>query len=198
MTERRAVLATSDKTGVAELGRALHELGWSIFATAGTVAHLDDAGVPALETRALTGISELLGGRIKTLHPGIFGGLLYRRGVRSDEADMRRGGLRSIDLVACTYYPVEAALAGGLDIDDALERIDVGGPAMVRAAAKNHHDVLALVDPRDYPGVIARLTAGGGSPAAVAPDERRRLASKAFERTAAYDLTISRALAAPA
>jgi len=195
MSERCAILAASDKTGVVPLGRALHGLGWSIVATAGTAAHLSDAGVPALPAETLTGVPEMLGGRIKTLHPGVFGGLLYRRGRPDHESDVRRHALVPIDLVACTYYPFEQALASGDDIDDALDQIDVGGPAMVRAAAKNHRHVLALIDPLDYPAVIEQLVAGGGRPDAISLAERRRLASKAFAATAAYDAAIARALA---
>lgn len=195
MSARRAILATSDKTGVAKLGQALHRLGWSIVATAGTAAHLSDVGVPALEAETLTGVPEMLGGRVKTLHPGVFGGLLCVRGRPDHESDMQRHALVPIDLVACTYYPFEQPLSGGADIDDALDQIDIGGPAMVRAAAKNHRHVIALIDPLDYPAVIEQLTIGEGGLDAVSFAERRRLASKAFAATAVYDAAIARALA---
>lgn len=187
----RAILSVADKRGVTELAAALHELGWRLFGTRGTARHLRDAGVPVEATEALTGAPDLLGGRLKTLHANVFGGLLYRRGVPDDELDVRRHALTAVDLVACTFH----SLPADADTSHDLEWIDVGGPAMVRAAAKNHRSVLPLVDGADFAGVIEGLRSRGGRPEGVSAEERLRLAVKAFRRTAEYDVAIADRLA---
>jgi phosphoribosylaminoimidazolecarboxamide formyltransferase/IMP cyclohydrolase len=190
VSRRTALLATSDKRGVTDLARGLTELAWEVVATSGTAAFLRASGVPARDVSELTRLPTLLGGRLKTLDTSIFGGLLMRRGDPSDEAQERRHGFRRIDLLACTFYPFEDAATGRRDADP-LELIDVGGPAMLRAAAKNHAFVLPLVSPDDYPSVVSALKDAAGDPAGVPGDLRRRLAARAFSASAVYDQSIA-------
>ncbi|MEU3416701.1 hypothetical protein ABZ760_36655 [Streptomyces sp. NPDC006658] len=186
-----AVLSVTDKTGITELGTALSRLGLRLVATAGTAGLLREAGLDATVIGELSGVPELMGGRVRAFHPSVFGGLLYRRGHPADEADVRRHHVPRIDVLVCNFrdLPPGDVRAGVAD------SIDVGGPAMVRAAAKNHTDVLPVVDPADYGAVVDALTAAGGRAGATDPAFRRRLAVKAFARTAAYDASIHRALA---
>ncbi|MGW1596232.1 hypothetical protein [Streptomyces sp. NPDC002343] len=186
-----AVLSVTDKTGITELGTALSRLGLRLVATAGTAGLLREAGLDATVIGELSGVPELMGGRVRAFHPSVFGGLLYRRGHPADEADVRRHHVPRIDVLVCNFrdLPSDDVRAGVAD------SIDVGGPAMVRAAAKNHTDVLPVVDPADYGAVVDALTAAGGRAGATDPAFRRRLAVKAFARTAAYDASIHRALA---
>ncbi len=180
----RALLSVSDKRGLADFARGLTALGYEIVSTGGTLANLRQAGVEAVAVADVTGFPEILGGRVKTLHPRIHGGLLARR----DDAhldELRQHDITPIDVVAVNLYPFrETVSRPGVSWDEALENIDIGGPSMVRAAAKNHPAVLVVVDPGDYEPVLRALEAG--------PDEafRRRLASKAFAHTAAYDAAI--------
>lgn len=185
----RALLSVSDKTGLVALGRGLARLGWELIATAGTAAHLEPAGVPVSPAQDYTEFPEMFGGRVRTLDVRVFAGVLYRRNDPADEAAMRAYGLRGIDLVACTFHPFDAVTA--TPGEDAVATIDIGGPAMVRAAAKNHAAVLAVVDPADYGPVLAALDRTGGSPALVPARVRRRLAAKAFRCTEAYDRAIA-------
>ncbi|MEU3526827.1 hypothetical protein AB0E62_23650 [Streptomyces sp. NPDC038707] len=189
-----AVLSVTDKTGITELGAGLSRLGLRLAATAGTARLLREAGLEATVIGELSGVPELMGGRVRAFHPSVFGGLLYRRGHPADEADVRHHHVPRIDVLVCNFRD--------LPPDDAseavLDSIDVGGPAMVRAAAKNHADVLPVVDPADYGAVLGALTAAGGRVGATDPEFRRRLAVKAFVRTAAYDRSIHRLLARPA
>jgi AICAR transformylase/IMP cyclohydrolase PurH len=178
-----AVLSVHDKTGVVELGAGLRRLGATVVGTRGTAELLRGAGVEAIVIEDVSGVPELMGGRVRAFHHTIFGGLLYRRGNPADEADARRHGIPRIDLLACNFPDV----AG-------VSSIDVGGPAMVRAAAKNYDGVLVVVDPADYEEVLRALTSARGDVAAVDPGLRRTLARKAFARTAAYDRAIERLL----
>lgn len=173
----RALLSVWDKTGIAELGRSLVDLGWELISSGGTFAALTDAGVPVLAVSNVTGAPEMLGGRVKTLHPAIHGGILANRSEPSHLADLQANGIAPIDLVVGNLYPFTA--------EPSVEMIDIGGPTMVRAAAKNHDHVGIVVDPADYPRVVEELTAGELSAAT-----RRRLARKAFAHTAAYDAAI--------
>jgi len=183
---RRAVISVSDKRGAPELGRALREAGWEILSTGGTARALREAGVAVTDVARYTGQPEILGGRVKTLHPKILGGILGRLPGQADE--MRAGGIEPIDLVAVNLYPFRETVAReGAATAEAVEQIDVGGPAMVRAAAKNHERVAVLVDPDDYPEVIACLREGAEFPPALL----RRLALKAFRHTSAYDAAVA-------
>ena len=189
----RALLAVYDKSGVAEFARGLADLGWELVATGNTHRVITEAGVPARQVAELTGSPEMLGGRVKTLHPLVHGGLLYRRGHAGDEEEVERYAIPAIDLVACNLYPfVETVTAGeGVPLGEALEQIDIGGPTMIRAAAKNHSAVVPLTDPRDYEGVLAALRASGGDPAGVDAATRGALAARAFAHTAHYDAAIA-------
>jgi len=204
----RALLSVSDKSGLVALARGLAELGVELVASGGTARALREAGLAVVEVSeltgspemltsvdALTGSPEMLGGRVKTLHPRIHGGVLARRGHEGDAADVTARELRLIDLVVVNLYPFEQTVAQeGVTLAEAIEKIDIGGPSMIRSAAKNHADVGVLVDPADYEGVLAELREAG----ALSPATRARLAVKAFERTAAYDAAIHAWLAAHA
>jgi phosphoribosylaminoimidazolecarboxamide formyltransferase/IMP cyclohydrolase len=183
---RRALISVSDKRGVVELGRALVAHGAEILSTGGTYSALAAAGVPVTQVSAYTGAPEILDGRVKTLHPKIHGGLLGRD-TDAHRAEMAANGIGPIDLVVVNLYPFEATIAkpGGVGFDEAIENIDIGGPSMLRSAAKNHERVTVVVDPDDYAGVIAALPAG---PSAA---RRLQLATTAFSHTAAYDAAIS-------
>ena len=189
----RALLAVYDKGGIADFAAGLAALGWDLVATGNTRRVIAGAGVPVREVSDLTGSPEMLGGRVKTLHPLVHGGLLYRRGHEQDEAEIERYGIPAIDLVASNLYPfVETVTAGeGVSLAEALEQIDIGGPTMIRAAAKNHPHVIPVVDPRDYAEVLAALRAAGGDPAGVDASLRSRLAAGAFAHTAHYDASIA-------
>ncbi len=183
----RALLCVSDKSGVVELGRALVGLGWEIVSTGGTLRALTEGGVPAAAVEAVTGFPEILGGRVKTLHPAIHGGLLARRDDPEHAAALERHGIAAIGLLAVNLYPFAATVADPeVPFAAAIEQIDVGGPAMLRAAAKNHAVVVVLSDPADYGPVLAELRGGG-----VSAERRRALAAKAFAHTAAYDAVIA-------
>jgi phosphoribosylaminoimidazolecarboxamide formyltransferase/IMP cyclohydrolase len=176
-----------DKTGLVELGRGLSQLGVELVASGGTAAALRDEGLEVIEVQALTGSPEMLGGRVKTLHPKIHGGILARRHVDEDRAELERQAIAPIDLVVVNLYPFEETVATpGARYADIVEKIDIGGPSMLRSAAKNHRDVAVLADPADYAAVLAELRDTGGLGEAT----RRRLALKAFQRTAAYDQAI--------
>lgn len=186
----RALISTADKTGVPELGKALAELGWEILSSSGTAKTLRDAGVNAIEVADITGFPHILGGRVKTLHPKVFGGILARRDVQTDADDMKAHDITPIDLVAVNLYPFEKTARSGADLDALVENIDIGGVALIRAAAKNYRYVTVLTDPADYPVVIDEIKAEGSVTAAT----RRRLALKAFDATSRYDATIATGL----
>ncbi len=182
---RRALLSVSDKTGIVELARELRRLGFELVSTGGTARALAEAGLPVTEVADVTGFPEIMDGRVKTLHPKVHGALLGRAGV--DDAVMNEHGIRAIDVLVVNLYPFAETIArSGSSYADAVENIDVGGPAMLRAAAKNHERVTVLVDPADYPGVLAELRGG-----AVAEATRRRLAAKTYAHTAQYDALVS-------
>ena len=183
----RAILSVYDKTGIAEFARGLYGLGWELFSTGKTQATIAEAGVPVTSVADLTGSPEMLGGRVKTLHPKVHGGLLFRRGHAQDTADMEQHGIEPIDLVAGNLYPFVATVTGGdVTLAAALEEIDIGGPTMIRAAAKNHPWVIPVVDPADYDAVLDALRSGGPD-----AEQRRALAAKAFQHVAHYDTAIA-------
>ncbi|HYQ90428.1 MAG TPA: bifunctional phosphoribosylaminoimidazolecarboxamide formyltransferase/IMP cyclohydrolase [Candidatus Binatia bacterium] len=190
----RALLSVSDKTGLAELASGLARHGIKIVSTGGTATALRDAGLSVRDVSEITGFPELFGGRVKTLHPAVHGGILYRRGHRVDEEERHHHGIISIELVVVNLYPFEKTVErAGVSEAEAVEQIDIGGPALIRAAAKNHAHVLTVVDPAQYAEVIEALDRGGGIvPVAMA----RKFARRAFERTAAYDASIARYLQA--
>lgn len=189
----RALLSVSDKTGVVELARALAALGVELVSTGGTRKALEGAGLAVRDIADVTGFPEMMDGRLKTLHPKVHGGLLAIRENPEHEAAMLAHDIPPIDLLVSNLYPFEATLAQGASFETCVENIDIGGPAMIRAAAKNHDDVAVLVEPADYEAFLAELSANGG---AATLATRRRLAQKAYARTAAYDASISNWLAA--
>ncbi|MBB5235354.1 bifunctional phosphoribosylaminoimidazolecarboxamide formyltransferase/IMP cyclohydrolase [Deinococcus budaensis] len=178
---RRALISVSDKTGIEAFARDLAARGWELLSTGGTLAALRAAGIPATAVSDVTGFPEILDGRVKTLHPAVHGGILARR-EEGHLAELAAHGLGTIDLVCVNLYPFRETVARGATLEEAVENIDIGGPAMIRAAAKNHAGVLVLVDPADYPLALE---------GEVSPAERRRLAAKAYRHTSAYDAAIS-------
>jgi phosphoribosylaminoimidazolecarboxamide formyltransferase/IMP cyclohydrolase len=183
-----ALISVSDKTGVVDFARGLHALGVKILSTGGTAKLLADAGVPVVEVAEHTGFPEMLDGRVKTLHPTIHGGLLARRDVPAHRASLAEHGIEPIDLLVVNLYPFEATVAkAGCTLDEAIENIDIGGPAMVRSAAKNWKDVAVLTDASQYEGVLAELQQGGR----VGEATRFALAVAAFNRISNYDGAIS-------
>ncbi len=178
-----ALISVSDKTGVVEFARGLVELGGTILSTGGTANAIRTAGVPVTEVSSHTGSPEILGGRVKTLHPKIHGGLLGRRGRTEDLRQMQEQGIEPIDVVVVNLYPFESTIAKpDCTFEDAIEHIDIGGPSMLRSAAKNHEDVVVVVDPGDYGRVLEALQAGS-----VPLTLRRELAGKVFQHTSRYD-----------
>jgi phosphoribosylaminoimidazolecarboxamide formyltransferase/IMP cyclohydrolase len=184
---RRALISVSDKTGLVEFAQALAARGVEILSTGGSAAALRAAGVPVKEVSEHTGFPEILDGRVKTLVPQVHGGLLGRRDLAAHVAQMEAHGIAPIDLVAVNLYPFEATVARGAAFEDCIENIDIGGPAMIRSAAKNHDSVAVLTAPAHYATVLAELEAAGGTRLAT----RRALAAAAYARTAAYDAAIS-------
>jgi phosphoribosylaminoimidazolecarboxamide formyltransferase/IMP cyclohydrolase len=183
---RRALISVSDKSGVVDFARALAARGVHILSTGGTAKLLAQASIAVTEVSDFTGSPEIMDGRVKTLHPKIHGGILGRRGT--DDAVMRQRGIEPIDLIAVNLYPFEATVAKpGCTLEDAIENIDIGGPTLLRAAAKNHADVTVVVDAADYARVLAELEQQGG----VSEATRRELATKVFEHTARYDGAIA-------
>lgn len=185
---RRALISVSDKTGLVEFGQFLSNSGVEILSTGGSAKALRDAGVPVTEVSEHTGFPEIMDGRVKTLQPSIHGGLLAVRGNPEHEAAMAEHGIAPIDLLAVNLYPFEETVAKGAEFDDCIENIDIGGPAMIRAAAKNHAFVTVVVDPDDYARVMAEMADGDG---ATSDDFRRQLAATAYVRTGSYDAAIS-------
>ena len=179
-----ALLSVWDKTGIVELAQALDKNNFSILSSGGTGTALAKAGVPFTEVSRYTGFPEMMDGRVKTLHPKVHGGLLGRRQI--DDAVMAKHGINRIDLLVVNLYPFERMSGESLPLEKLIEYIDVGGPAMIRAAAKNYRDVAVVVDPQDYPEVIKTISSTG-----FTPEQRLGLAKKAFARTAAYDAAIS-------
>jgi len=183
----RAILSVSDKTGIIELARALSAKGVEILSTGGTAKHLTDAGIAVTPISQWSGAPEILGGRVKTLTPKVFGAILHDRANRDHVADVERLGIPAIDLVVVNLYPFETTVAKeGVTIDEAIEQIDVGGPSMLRASAKNHRHVLPLCDPSLYDEFLREFESG-----AITSEFRLKCAIKVFEKTSAYDAAIA-------
>ncbi|AZI42470.1 bifunctional phosphoribosylaminoimidazolecarboxamide formyltransferase/IMP cyclohydrolase PurH [Deinococcus psychrotolerans] len=185
--QKQALISVSDKSGVVDFARALTEQGWAILSTGGTLSALQAAGVPATKVADVTGFPEILDGRVKTLHPKIHGGILARR-TPEHLSELAQHGIGPIDLVCVNLYPFCETVASGADLETAIENIDIGGPAMIRAAAKNFESVLILVDPADYPLALQ---------AEVSQTDRRHLAAKAYAHTSSYDAAITAYLSEP-
>jgi len=186
----RAIISVSDKVGVTDFARGLSQLGFDIFSTGGTKKALAEAGVPVRGVSEITGFPEILDGRVKTLHPVVHGGILARRDLPTHMEELARNNIETIDLVAVNLYPfVQTVSREGVTLEEALENIDIGGPTMIRAAAKNFPGVIVLVDPADYQLVLEKLQKGELDLA-----ERKRLAQKAFQHVAVYDTAISQYL----
>lgn len=190
---RRALLSVSDKSGIVEFARDLSSRGVELVSTGGTAKTLRDAGLPVRDVAELTGSPEMMDGRVKTLHPVVHGGLLAIRDNAEHAKSMADHNIPAIDLLVINLYPFEATIAKGAAFEDCVENIDIGGPAMIRGAAKNHDWVAVVVDPDDYANVLAEMDANAG---ATTQDLRRRLAAKAYARTAVYDAAISNWFAA--
>jgi len=183
----RAILSVSDKSGLIDFAKGLNQLGVEIFSTGGTKKALQEAGVPVHSVGDMTGYPEILDGRVKTLHPVVHGGILARRDLDSHMSQLAEKGITPIDMVVVNLYPfVQTVSKEGVDLTEALENIDIGGPTMIRAAAKNFPSVLVIVDPADYTPVLGKLRAGE-----IGLEERKRLAQKAFQHVAIYDTAIA-------
>jgi len=191
-TVRTALLSVSDKTGIVEFAKALSERGINLVSTGGTAKAIADAGIDVRDVSSLTGFPEIMDGRVKTLHPGVHGGLLAVRSDNEHLQAMQNQGISPIDMAVINLYPFEETLAAGNDYDTCVENIDIGGPAMIRASAKNHGFVTVITDPSDYATVLEELSGHGN---ATTLKLRKRLAHKALARTAAYDAAISNWLA---
>lgn len=185
---RRALLSVSDKTGLVPFAKSLVELGVSILSTGGTARALKEAGLDVIDVSTVTGFPEIMDGRVKTLHPKVHGGLLAVRNNQSHQQALHDQGIEPIDLLVVNLYPFEATVAADADEATVIENIDIGGPAMIRAAAKNHGDVTVVTTPEDYDAVITDMKTNGG---ATSLETRTRLAGKAYARTAAYDAAVS-------
>src|SRR6186997_2684745 len=184
----RALISVSDKTGLTDFARALSSHGIELISTGGTAKAIADAGLKVRDVSDLTGFPETMDGRVKTLHPKVHGGLLAIRDNKEHAEAMKAHGIAPIDLLVVNLYPFEETVDKGADYEDCIENIDIGGPAMIRAAAKNHDDVAVVVESQDYSAVLDELAASQG---ATTLTLRRRLAAKAYARTAAYDAAIS-------
>lgn len=196
MSRRRALLSVSDKTGIEDFARELARRDWELISTGGTAARLRGAGLDVTEVADLTDHPEMMEGRVKTLHPAVHAGLLARRARADDMAALAAQGYHPIDLVAVNLYPFRQTVAqGGVGVAEAMEQVDIGGPTMIRAAAKNHDDVVVVVDPQDYAAVLHLLDDDAGDTEG-ARRERRRLAAKVFRHISAYDAAVARFLAA--
>ncbi len=186
----RAIISVSDKNGVTDFARSLIGLGWEVFSTGGTKKALSEAGLPVHGISDITGFPEILDGRVKTLHPKVHGGLLARRDLPSHMAELKKNDITPIDMVVVNLYPfVQTVSKAGVSLTDALENIDIGGPTMLRAAAKNFPAVLVVVDPADYDDILKKLSSGS-----IDLEARKRLAQKAFQHVAVYDTAISQYL----
>ena len=189
----RALLSVSDKTGLIEFANALAARGVELISTGGTAKAIAAAGLKVKDVSELTGFPEMMDGRVKTLHPKVHGGLLAIRGNKEHTSAMKAHDIAPIDLLVVNLYPFEATVDKGAGFEDCIENIDIGGPAMIRAAAKNHDDVAVVVEAQDYQAVLEELAANNGATTLLL---RRRLAAKAYARTAAYDAAISNWFAA--
>jgi phosphoribosylaminoimidazolecarboxamide formyltransferase/IMP cyclohydrolase len=185
---RRALISVSDKTGLVEFGKFLSDNGVEILSTGGSAKALSNAGIPVIEVSEHTGFPEIMDGRVKTLQPSIHGGLLAVRGNSEHEAAMKKHNIAPIDLLVVNLYPFEETVAGGGEFSDCIENIDIGGPALIRAAAKNHAFVTVVVNPDDYAQVMDEMKAGEGT---TSDEFRKQLAATAYARTGSYDAAIS-------
>ena len=188
----RALLSVSDKAGLTDFAKKLAEHGVELVSTGGTAKALKAAGLTVIDVAELTGFPEMMGGRVKTLHPNVHGGLLAIRSNKEHAGSMEKHGIKPIDLLVVNFYPLEATVAKGDPFEECIENIDIGGPAMIRAGAKNHMDVTVVVEPGDYRKVLDEMAQDGGM---VSLALRQNLAAKAYARTAAYDAAISNWLA---
>ncbi|MDR2019848.1 MAG: bifunctional phosphoribosylaminoimidazolecarboxamide formyltransferase/IMP cyclohydrolase [Treponema sp.] len=187
--KRRALISVFCKEGILELASCLNALDWEILSTGGTAGYLQENNIPVTDVASVTGFPECLDGRVKTLHPAIHAGLLARRNERSHMDTLEKLSLAPIDLAAVNLYPFFEKVQAGLSLEETVEFIDIGGPTMLRSAAKNYRDVIVLTDPGDYPETMAGLKTGN-----LSPEFRRRLAGKVFDLTSAYDAAIARYL----
>ena len=188
MKNRRALLSVSDKTGLIPFAQALVQSNYELISTGGTAKAIREAGLPVKDISEHTGFPEMLDGRVKTLHPRVHGGLLYIRGNATHEEAVKKHAIESIDLVVVNLYPFEATVAKpDVSLHDAIENIDIGGPSMLRSAAKNHDSVTVIVDPADYAEVAEQLKTKGDTTLEL----RRKLCAKVYARTAAYDAAIA-------
>jgi phosphoribosylaminoimidazolecarboxamide formyltransferase / IMP cyclohydrolase len=186
---KRALISVSNKQGVVQFAKALHAMGIEILSTGGTAKSLRDADVPVKDVSEHTGSPEMLDGRVKTLHPRIHGGLLARRDNPKDMEEIKRHGIDTIDMVIVNLYPFEETIAKpGVTFNEAIENIDIGGPAMLRSASKNFRDVAVIVDPSDYEKVITEMKSRDGD---LAQKTRLDLAKKVFRHTSRYDSLIA-------
>jgi phosphoribosylaminoimidazolecarboxamide formyltransferase / IMP cyclohydrolase len=188
----RALISVTDKTGIVDFARGLGKWGVEIISTGNTAKQLRDAGVAVKDVSEVTGMPEMLDGRVKTLHPAVHGGILARRDNPAHRTTLEQHSIGWIDLVVVNLYPFEQVAARGAKFEDLIENIDIGGPSMIRSAAKNFHDVAVVTSPEDYASLLEELERGGG---ALTAETRWRLAQKAFARTAGYDSAISKTLA---
>jgi len=186
---RRAIISVSNKNGIVGLAEALNSMGIEILSTGGTAKTLRDAGIPAKEVSEYTGFPEMLDGRVKTLHPRIHGGLLSRRGNKKDMEEIKKQGIDTIDMVVVNLYPFEETISKpGVTLAEAIENIDIGGPAMLRSASKNFQDVVVIVDPSDYEKIIGEMKDLDGD---LSYRTKLELARKVFKHTSRYDTMIA-------
>jgi len=185
---KTALLSVHDKTGIVEFARNLRDLGINLMSTGGTAKLLNSNGIETSEISAYTGFPEILDGRVKTLHPKIHAGLLFRRDNEEHQRTIRKLGIQPIDMVAVNLYPFEETVSRSSDVNEAIENIDIGGPTMIRAAAKNYYAVAVITDPTDYPKILVELNSNS---CRLSNNTRLNLMLKAFERTAAYDAAIA-------
>ena len=188
MKIKRALLSVTDKTGLTDLARVLDSRGVELISTGGTAAAIRLAGLPVMEVADATGFPEIMDGRVKTLHPSVHGGILARRDVDHHVRAMADHGIEAIDLVVVNLYAFEKTVLAGEGWDEAVENIDIGGPALIRAAAKNHAFVTVVVDPEDYQPLIKEMESMDG---ATSASFRLKLAAIAYQRTAAYDAAVA-------
>lgn len=197
MEKRKALISVWDKTGVLEFAEGLVKHGYDILSSSGTAKFLRDGGIDVTEVADMTGVPAILGGRVKTLHPKVMGGILARRGLAADDEDCEKFGIPAIDIVVCTLYPFEETAAKGANLDELIEKIDIGGVTLIRGAAKNYYHVAAVTDIADYPRILEELD----RKEELSLEFKQELALKAFELTSSYDATIfkglSRETAAP-
>ncbi|MCH2639406.1 MAG: bifunctional phosphoribosylaminoimidazolecarboxamide formyltransferase/IMP cyclohydrolase [Candidatus Thalassarchaeum sp.] len=196
MVAPRALLSVFHKDGIVELGQALHNLGWELLSTGGTSRVLREADLPVIDVSDATGHPECFDGRVKTLHPAVHGGILVRRDREDDMEMLEELGYRTVDLVCVNLYPFESVASKDPPAPDAelIEMIDIGGPTMIRSAAKNHNDCLVLTSPEQYDSVLSALESANGDPSGVSQEARKQLALDAFQTTAAYDAAVSNEL----